>query len=150
MNPFRAEAINLHKTRYFTGEMCKRGHVAYRNTANGSCVICVALETKTRRATVVGHIRRTLSKSKSDAKKHGGLSINPVTIHPYPGDNRCELCGQLPKERRLHADHCHHTGMFRGWLCYRCNSMLGNMAQVGPGRITEYIQGLEYGDTFFQ
>ncbi len=39
----------------------------------------------------------------------------------------CEICGGPPsgKGARLHLDHCHLTGIFRGWLCHRCNMALG-------------------------
>jgi len=47
----------------------------------------------------------------------------------------CEVCGELEtatkrgskKEltRRLCFDHDHNTGNFRGWICNRCNTILG-------------------------
>lgn len=36
--------------------------------------------------------------------------------------NGCEICGSLI---RLHMDHCHDTGKFRGILCGKCNQGLG-------------------------
>lgn len=33
----------------------------------------------------------------------------------------CAICGKEPKDRRLHVDHCHETGIVRGLLCFRCN-----------------------------
>lgn len=44
---------------------------------------------------------------------------------PYPANGLCEICGQPPKFKRLHWDHNHTTGVFRGWLCASCNTMLG-------------------------
>ena len=39
---------------------------------------------------------------------------------------RCEICGELPyKGRPTVWDHCHRTGVFRGWICDRCNKVLG-------------------------
>jgi hypothetical protein len=34
----------------------------------------------------------------------------------------CEVCG---KKGRIVFDHCHQRGIFRGWLCSRCNIVLG-------------------------
>ena len=39
-----------------------------------------------------------------------------------PKPKCCELCGD---ETVLFLDHCHVTGLFRGWLCSRCNLGLG-------------------------
>lgn len=36
----RQEAIELGLVRYFTGEACKRGHVAERYTLGGGCTEC--------------------------------------------------------------------------------------------------------------
>jgi hypothetical protein len=40
---------------------------------------------------------------------------------------KCEICGtpELECSKRLLMDHCHGTGVFRGWLCRKCNSALG-------------------------
>ena len=40
---------------------------------------------------------------------------------------RCGICGVPAMEltRRLHMDHDHATGIFRGFLCGKCNKMLG-------------------------
>jgi hypothetical protein len=41
----------------------------------------------------------------------------PPVVPPW-----CDLCGL---SRELFADHCHKTGIFRGWLCARCNQLVG-------------------------
>lgn len=40
---------------------------------------------------------------------------------PRPGV--CEICGEAGK---ICLDHCHAKGHFRGWLCNRCNLILGH------------------------
>lgn len=35
---------------------------------------------------------------------------------------RCEVCGS---DKRICFDHDHATGVHRGWLCDRCNRILG-------------------------
>lgn len=34
----------------------------------------------------------------------------------------CEVCGMVGK---ICFDHDHKTGKFRGWICHRCNTILG-------------------------
>lgn len=36
-------------------------------------------------------------------------------------DGRCAWCGHEDPVRRLDADHCHMTGLVRGYLCRACN-----------------------------
>lgn len=47
------------------------------------------------------------------------------------GRNRpeqCEVCGAIG---RICFDHNHKTGEFRGWICLRCNSVLGFVKDNG-------------------
>jgi len=37
----------------------------------------------------------------------------------------CDICGVEEGDKKLLLDHSHVTGNFRGWLCRKCNSMLG-------------------------
>jgi hypothetical protein len=46
----------------------------------------------------------------------------PVPTRPRPGI--CDICQRSPK-KRLHLDHDHASGAFRGWLCQQCNHALG-------------------------
>lgn len=39
--------------------------------------------------------------------------------------NRCALCGDPPKRKRLALDHCHRTKRIRAFLCHACNGGLG-------------------------
>lgn len=39
--------------------------------------------------------------------------------------NRCALCGDPPKRKKLALDHDHHTGAMRAFLCHPCNGALG-------------------------
>jgi hypothetical protein len=47
-----------------------------------------------------------------------------LTLMGRPMSNECEICSITGV--RLHADHCHRTGIYRGWLCNNCNLALGN------------------------
>lgn len=62
----------------------------------------------------------------------------PIPTHPEP--LACECCGQPEnrttksgKPRHLHLDHDHETGVFRGWLCTRCNMAIGLLGDSKPG-----------------
>ena len=49
----------------------------------------------------------------------------------------CDCCG---KDKRLQLDHCHETGLFRGWLCKSCN--------VGIGSLGDNLEGLTKAITY--
>ncbi len=46
-----------------------------------------------------------------------------VAIAGRPKPDVCEICGEL--NIRIVFDHCHKRGFFRGWICDRCNRVLG-------------------------
>lgn len=56
---------------------------------------------------------------------------------------RCSICGTPESEcyKRLNMDHSHTTGVFRGWLCNRCNQAIG-LLRDSPEialKLTEYL-----------
>jgi hypothetical protein len=109
----RAEAIKSCLTRYFTGKRCKSGHLDQRITKKKQCCSCNFVWKK---KDVVGIERR---------RKREVLERN-ARKHAIAGSERpdiCDICGETDKAIRF--DHCHYTGKFRGWICTRCNCMLG-------------------------
>lgn len=50
----------------------------------------------------------------------------------------CNICGKAEVEERLHMDHDHATGKFRGWLCSACNHGIGRF-QDSPRLLMEAI-----------
>ena len=60
-----------------------------------------------------------------------------------PIGTACENCGK--QNEMLVFDHCHKTGVFRGWLCYQCNSAIGNLGDDLEGllRAVEYLKKSE-------
>ncbi|MDE2099549.1 MAG: endonuclease VII domain-containing protein [Patescibacteria group bacterium] len=57
---------------------------------------------------------------------------------------KCAICEihQSEQKHRLHVDHNHKTGQFRGLLCFTCNAALGNIKENQKiiKRIGEYLQ----------
>ena len=59
----------------------------------------------------------------------------------------CDICGKSEDEngRKLSMDHCHSTGIHRGFLCISCNRMLGltgdNVSVLM--KATEYLKQAE-------
>jgi len=54
-----------------------------------------------------------------------------ISIHGYrklKGINKCAICGD---DKRLVIDHNHETGVVRGILCSRCNTLEGVLALEG-------------------
>jgi hypothetical protein len=65
------------------------------------------------------------------AKMNGFLPC--FDFPPPPLDNRCFNCGEVAK---LHMDHDHTTGKYRGYLCIQCN--------MGIGQLGDSVEGLEH------
>jgi hypothetical protein len=64
----------------------------------------------------------------------------PLPIHKQPLG--CECCGRLRDKNNLNLDHCHLTGIFRGWLCRKCNVGIGLLGDSpdGVARAAEYLR----------
>lgn len=60
---------------------------------------------------------------KSCIKKQTQETSELKKLHPTPKDCLCQLCGTY--SNRLHLDHNHADGSFRGYLCANCNQALG-------------------------
>ena len=63
-----------------------------------------------------GNRRRMQAFLKSKLAKQESIAGRPKPAN-------CELCGEF--HLRIVFDHCHSSGEFRGWLCDRCNKVLG-------------------------
>ena len=73
---------------------------------------------------------RVLSSSKSKANERGHSPCNATADEvrlAFNGKCHNPRCGTVEdcSESRLHMDHDHKTGDFRGWLCNSCNLTLG-------------------------
>lgn len=63
-------------------------------------------------------------------KKRYGLTLAEYDEMLAQQQHRCAVCLGGPRGRkRFHVDHDHQTGEIRGLLCWRCNSVLGNVEE---------------------
>ena len=76
---------------------------------------------------------------KSYNKEVKGIKTKYPNLQKPSFGEPCELCAQ-PVEKSWQLDHCHETGEFRGWLCKRCNTGLGNL---GDNK-TSLLKALSY------
>lgn len=57
----------------------------------------------------------------------GTITPEQITTALFTG--HCDICGipEIECRTRLHLDHDHETGEFRGWLCDYCNHAAGKV-----------------------
>lgn len=112
-----------------TGKPCPRGHVAERNTANGTCVECTKENNKTHKGDLTRRRRNHLNKS----YKITEADFDALLLRQ---GGKCAICGTAnpPIYRKTQkggnpggwqVDHDHKTGDVRGVLCSPCNRALG-------------------------
>lgn len=64
---------------------------------------------------------------KANLKRRFGLSVEEYNVLVAMTDGLCGICRQPEvRDRRMCLDHDHKTGEIRGFLCSRCNLLLGN------------------------
>jgi hypothetical protein len=89
---------------------------------------------KTSRLMIAGKIPRTKPREiplqRQSVCSKGMFSGDAVIDGIAARSGACEICGRPAEKRRgktmnLYLDHDHHTGFVRGWLCHRCNLILG-------------------------
>ena len=59
------------------------------------------------------------------AKFKAKFEAERVRIAGRPRPDLCEICNEF--NLRIVFDHCHLGGYFRGWICDRCNKVLGTV-----------------------
>jgi hypothetical protein len=106
------------------------------------------------RAALTDLHRRWAAQNKATLKIHGkryhekkkqtfyartyGIDADSIMIKQ---GNACAICDALLTTANRCGDHCHATGRFRGFLCRRCNSLLGNACDQAKilERALEYL-----------
>jgi hypothetical protein len=146
----RAAARAIGDPLYFTEKVCPHGHIAARYSTSRNCVECQrdALHGWYRRnKNAANHQARTWRQKNPERarflnlraiRKHLGF---PEPTRPKP--KNCELCNRdASAPGKMHLDHDHGTGKFRGWLCNRCNMSLGHLGDSIEGieRALDYLK----------
>lgn len=121
----RTQALELGAKYYETGEPCKKGHVAKRRVSNYRCTECIKENTK--------------------RKKEAAKQAEAGRARPHC----CEICGA---RKRIVFDHEHKSGRFRGWICDRCNKVLGLCYDDSTllRKLGSYLDGWNHGQAHIE
>jgi hypothetical protein len=104
------------------------------------------VRSKERRATdLVFRMKESLARSRRTAKKSGyhpcDATADDLLLAFDACGGCCEKCGTPESEmsKRLHLDHCHTTGRFRGFLCHRCNTAIGGLGDTAADIYAAFV-----------
>jgi hypothetical protein len=158
----RPEALARELKYYFTGNLCKRGHISMRQVSNHGCVECNRTKARDHFATPTGqqHFKEVLQpyrKTKDGKAKTRqamlrycyDMSIDEYNIRIKTQQHCCIICkqpfvGTGSQSTAPTVDHCHTTNKVRGILCHKCNSGIGmlnddiTLLQNAVKYLTEY------------
>jgi hypothetical protein len=158
----RKEAKDLNLTEYFTGNPCKRDHIANRNTLTGTCIECRMIHDQKQyhrnRSKVLAR-RKIYDKNNphigkfNNWKQHGIVFkteeekwswYNKVIDDKYP----CDSCGRTRIEatdqgEMLSLDHNHKTGEPRNILCRGCNLIMGVVDSLNSEQIDKLLSFID-------
>lgn len=84
-----------------------------------------------------------ISSRNKHLKSKYGMSTEDYEDLLFLQHGMCAICGSPPaKDKKLHVDHDHETGVVRGLLCHACNWYLGKIeADLGiVDRIGTYVE----------
>lgn len=140
----------------FKVQYCPKGHDTFitGREKNGCCTVCARdhsrLWNQEHKAEILPKARirareyRKLDKyKKAQARRmkkfKDKLKAERLKIAGRPQPDYCELC----EEKAITVwDHDHKTGLFRGWLCDRCNRVLGSVKD-DPILLKKFIDYLD-------
>lgn len=123
-------------------QFCKYGHdtsISGRQPKSGYCMACKVSERYADK-------NRENKWVKTGIVKRNGEAFSSVDYdrHYQIQQGRCLGCKrhQTELKKRLHVDHDHKTGIFRGLLCVDCNFVLGRLKDKADvfHRLGEYLE----------
>lgn len=121
---------------YLSGKPCRHGHSVPRLVCNGKCTECKFPSSKKHREYNANWKAKHPGRDQI-VKYRYRYGIELDQIRPKP--NACEVCGNA--HAKIVLDHCHETGLFRGWLCDPCNVILG-LVKDNPERLEQLAEHL--------
>lgn len=131
----------------FEGAPCVKCGATLRCTRSAKCIACRKravekhLTPEKRKANKIKY--RGRYKQRTNTQKLLGMSHEVFARLRDRQEGKCAICCQEPKNgRRLHIDHCHTTGAFRGLLCNNCNAGIG-MLKDDPVIVRQALEYLE-------
>jgi hypothetical protein len=88
------------------------------------------------------------NKCKACANKSRTTQQRLQKFHGHKAYGKCDCCGVDSKQLKgdkLHLDHCHSTGTYRGHLCGSCNRGMGMLGDNSEGvqRAVDYLKKVE-------
>jgi hypothetical protein len=130
---------------------CKKGHLSAPNS-QGTCRECARQASKkwvaANREKHSTSVKRWQTKNRTHVralnkiwrdKNHEKITAanrvrQGLPLPSRPSPDSCECCGKKCSYK-LHLDHDHISGKFRGWLCASCNVGLGYFGDGMAGLI---------------
>ncbi len=121
--PERKAAIEANEEFYFTGKVCKHGHIAKRYTIGSRCYECTLTVFKERRR---GKERQySLAKYGVTPEQYDAMFLIQAGLCAICNNPETNIDHNTKTIRALAVDHCHNTDKIRKLLCSNCNMGIG-------------------------
>lgn len=96
--------------------------IFYKNRVNPKTNLCLYVNKKCSDCRKLYMVHK--KQSTENVKNLNIVRPIPSIENPYP----CDCCNKhIITTKTIQLDHCHKTGLFRGWLCKECNISMGNL-----------------------
>lgn len=121
-------------------EKTNNNFIFYKNRVNPITNLCLYVNKKCSDCRKLYLVHK--KKSTENVKRLNIIRPTPSVDKPY----RCDCCDKnIFTTKTIQLDHCHETGLFRGWLCKECNISMGNLGDniLGIMRVVRYMNKTE-------